>query len=615
MTSLLLWMLENCCSRSNYLFQKGFSILFITVCALPILKGQQTYVVGDGNYEGVTVTTSSSKNPTNGYETLFADGSSKQNLVTTSRFLGQATLGADLETIEYVYGQGVESWLENQFDTTRSFYIEDLTRELTILELDSVFTNGGNVSRIEPEQRYWQTAWWQYTMTSPDIVRNRIALALSEIFVVSEVPRLGDYPLALANYYDMLLDHAFGNFRTLLEAVTLHPAMGVYLTHMNNPKSDPFLNRFPDENYAREVMQLFTIGLYELNNDGSRMVDDLGNWIPTYDNDDISEFARVFTGLTWGDAYLFGQEPQTELSFTYAMQMEDRWHEPGEKELLNGFTIPNQYPVDGMSDIQLALDNLFNHPNVGPFIGHKLIQRLVKSNPSPEYIERVANAFNDNGSGERGDMKAVITAILMDPEARGCDATRSSFAGMLREPIVRYAHVCRAFNAYNESGLYRNEMKSFGQKLFQRPLGSPSVFNFFAPDYQPIGSIEEAGLVAPEFQITNSVSIVGYINKLHEWIIEDNKVMEYFNLFGGEQNRDQHLVNLNLTDELAMIEAGEIDQMIERINLILMHGQMTEETRNTIRNAVVNYPDSMVELKVKVAIFLAMISPDYLIIR
>ena len=614
MTSLLLWMLGNGCSRSNYSLARSITLL-LSMGLLSITNGQQTYVIGDGNYDGVTVTVSSSVNPTNGYETLFADGSDKQNLVTTSRFLGQATLGADFETIESVYEEGIAGWLENQFSTGRGFYIEDLTRELTILELDSVFTSGGNVSRIEPEQRYWQTAWWQYTMTSPDLVRNRIALALSEIFVVSEVPRLGDYPLALANYYDMLLDNAFGNFRDLLEAVTLHPAMGVYLTHMNNPKADPLLNRFPDENYAREVMQLFTIGLYELNNDGTRIVDDQGNWIPTYDNDDISEFAKVFTGLTWGDAYLFGQEPQTELSFTYAMQMEDRWHEPGEKELLNGFTIPNQYPVNGMSDIQLALDNLFNHPNVGPFIGHKLIQRLVKSNPSPNYVKRVANTFNDNGVGVRGDMKAVVRAILMDPEARSCDATQSSFAGMLREPIVRYAHVCRAFNAYNESGQYRNAMESFGQKLFQRPLGSPSVFNFFSPEYQPIGAIEEAGLVAPEFQITNSVSIVGYINKLHEWIIEDNKVMEYYNLFGGEQNRDQHRVNLNITHELAMMEAGEVDQMIERINLILMHGQMTEETRNTIRTAVVSYPDSMLALKVKIAIFLAMVSPDYLIIR
>ena len=595
-------------------------LLELLLCiSLPLLlpqqgRSQSTQTIGDGRYPGVTVTSSSSVNPTNGYETLEADGGVKQNLVSASRFLGQSTLGADLELIQAVNAQGIEKWLESQLGTERAFYIEDFTRELTIMELDSVLTNGGNVGRVNPEQRYWQTAWWQYTMTSPDLVRSRVALALSEIFVVSEVPRLGEYPLALANYYDMLMNHAFGNFRELLEAVTYHPAMGVYLTHMNNPKSAPEHNRFPDENYAREVMQLFTIGLYELNPDGSRKTDENGNWIPTYDNDDISEFAKIFTGFTWGDAFLFGQEAQTELSFTYRMQVEDKWHEPGEKSLLNGFTVPASGTVDGDQDVALALDNLFNHPNVGPFIGHKLIQRLVTSNPSPGYIERVTAAFDDNGQGVRGDLKAVIRAILLDPEARSCGATESSFAGMLREPIVRYTHLCRAFNAYNEYGTYRNTMSTFSAKLFQKPLGSPSVFNFFQPDYQPIGAIEEAGLVAPEFQITNSVSIVGYVNRLHTWVMEESNVMENFRLFSGE-HLDGYRVKLELDDEMQMIENGEVDQFIERLNLLLMHGQMTEETREIIRTAITSYPETMPETRARIGIFLTMISPDYLIIR
>lgn len=590
------------------------SLFVVFYISIGVLSGQ-SYIIGDGQYDGVKVTTSHSVNQTNGYETLASDGAEIHNLVTTSRFLGQATLGANFDTIQSVYEQGIDVWLEKQFETPRGFIIEDFTRELTILALDSTFTRGGNVNRIQPLKEFWQTSWWQYTMTAPDLVRNRVALALSEIFVVSEVPRLDDYPLALANYYDMLLDLSFGNFRDLLESVTFHPAMGVYLTHMNNPKSDPLINRFPDGNYAREVMQLFTIGLYELNEDGSRKTDAEGNWIPTYDNDDITEFSKVFTGFTWGDTYLFGQDQQTELSYTFPMQMVDRWHEPGEKKLLNGFTIPNAYPVDGLNDVKLALDNLFNHPNVGPFIGHKLIQRLVKSNPSPAYIARVTQAFNDNGEGVRGDMKAVIRAILMDPEARDCEATRSSFDGMLREPIVRYTQICRAFNAFSESGLYRNSMNTFYQKLFQRPLGSPSVFNFFQPDYQPIGSIEEAGLVAPEFQITNSVSIVGYINQVHDWLLETNRAMEYYSIFSGEDRDNSKRVNLDLTKEIEMVESGQTEQFIEQLNLVLMHGQMSEETRATIRQAMEGFPEDEVTLKTKMAVFLTMISPDYLIIR
>ena len=616
MTSLLLRVMSG--ALTAYIYPKVSRLLYIAVCFLPLREGwaQPTYPIGNGSYNGVTVTTSSSVNRTNGYETLEGQGVAtvKQNLVAASRFLGQSTLGANMALIREVNEQGIEPWLEAQFDVERAFSIEEFTRELTILELDSVLTNGGNVGRVNPEQHYWQTAWWQYTMMSPDLVRSRVALALSEIFVVSEVPRLREYPLALANYYDMLMNHAFGNFRDLLEAITYHPAMGVYLTHMNNPKSAPAFNRFPDENYAREIMQLFTIGLYELNADGSRKTDADGNWIPTYDNNDITEFAKVFTGFTWGDAFLFGKGPQTELSFTYRMQMEDRWHESGEKKLLNGVVIPEEYPVDGNQDVARALDNLFNHPNIGPFIGHKLIQRLVTSNPSPGYIERVTAAFNDNGQGVRGDLQAVIRAILLDPEARLCDGLESSFTGMLREPIVRYTHVCRAFNTFTENGMYRNTMSTFSQKLFQKPLGSPSVFNFFQPDYQPIGSIEEAGLVAPEFQITNSVSIVGYVNQAHIWIIESGNVMENFRLFGGEQVNG-YRSHLDLTEELAMIENGETDQFIEHLNLLLMHGQMTEETRETIRTTVNAYPDSMPETRVRMGIFLSIISPDYLIIR
>lgn len=589
-------------------------LLAITLGWFPaLLYAQNPLYIGEGRTGGVQIR--SSDTTTAQPESTLDGLGLLPNLNAASRFLGQATLGADMETIQATAQQSFPEWLEEQFARPRSFRLEDLTRDLTIMALDSTFAMGGNPNRIEPRLHYWHTAWWQYTMTAPDLLRARVALALSEIFVISEVPELGDYPLALANYYDMLLDHAFGNFRDLLEAVTLHPAMGVYLTHLNNPKADPALNRFPDENYAREVMQLFTIGLYMLNPDGTQMLDDNGRPIPTYDNGHIYELAKVFTGLSFGDTYLFGQDPQSEQSFLVPMRMFDSWHQDGPKGLLLGDTIPDRPRVDGMADIRAALDNLFQHPNVGPFIGRLLIQRLVKSNPSPEYIARVTQAFNDNGQGVRGDLKAVIRAILLDPEARDCYFTQDPWQGMLREPIVRYTQLCRAFNAANEEGLFRNAMDDFYRATFQRPLASPSVFNFFQPDYQPIGPVADNDLVAPEFQITNSVSITGYANLLHEWLIYNHDPMEFRSIFSGEKRTDARRTYLDLQDEIALGEIGELGQVIERLNLILAHGQLSQATRSFIYDTITKMETEGPEDQVRLALFLIMVSPDYLVLR
>lgn len=577
------------------------------------LLAQMPVVIGSGNTDSVSVTTSHNEGGGTGVETLDGEGF-LPNETAASRFLAQAALGADLESILAMSEMSYAEWIDSQFVTPKSFDILQYTKDITKEAVDSTFAMGGDPNDIRPRLWFWHSAWWQYIMTSPDLLRARVGLALSEIFVVSEVPELNDVPLALADYYDMLLDNSFGNFRDMLEDVTYHPAMGIYLTHMNNPKSDSTLNRFPDENYAREVMQLFTIGLYELNNDGTRKLDGAGDPIPTYDNAAIQEFAKIFTGFTWGDAFAFGQDPQSELSFTISMQVDDAWHEPGAKTLLNGTVVPDRNPVDGEADISDALDNLFNHPNVGPFIAYKLIQRLVTSNPSPEYIDRVASAFNDNGQGVRGDMKAVIRAILLDPEARDCALVHDPYHGMLREPITRWTHVCRAFNAFSQKGVYRNDMDDFYQNTFQRPLGSPSVFNFFSPEYQPIGPIQQADLVAPEFQITNSVTIVGYANRMYDWIMRDNRAMEYRDIFSGEWNDDKY-VNLELSDELALDEVSDVPELLERLNLILFHGQMTGDTRELIQSALEQVPQNNWEIRVRMAIFLSMISPDYLIFR
>jgi uncharacterized protein (DUF1800 family) len=589
------------------------SALVVVGIILPFFTfGQAPIRIGGGNTGGVQVRSSDQQQ--HDPETTF-DGLGKQpNLSAASRFLGQATLGANYETIVAASQMGYAEWLNNQFETPRAFYLEDLTKQLTATALDSAITSGEDPNRVEPRLHYWHTAWWQYTMTSPDLLRARVALALSEVFVISEVPELGERPLALANYYDMLLDHAFGNYRELLEAITLHPAMGIYLTHVNNPKANPALNRFPDENYAREVMQLFSIGLYMLNPDGSYILDEKGQPVPTYNNENIQELAKVFTGLSFGDNYLFGQEALSEQSYLHPMWMFNSWHEPGAKVLPLGDTIPDRNPVDGMADLHDALDHLADHPNVGPFIGRLLIQRLVKSNPSPEYIARVSAAFADNGNGVRGDLKAVIRAILLDPEARDCYYVNDPWQGMLREPLVRYTQLCRAFNASNEDGLYRNRMDDFYRATFQRPLASPSVFNFFQPDYQPIGPVADNNLVGPEFQITNSVSITGYANLLHQWLVFNQEVME-FRSIAGEDKTDERRIYLDLDEEIEMAENGQLAQVIERFNLVLAHGQLSEINRQLILNTVNAMENEDPEDQLRLALFFIMVSPDYLILK
>ncbi len=585
-------------------------------CIPILLQGQTPVTLGAGNSDNITITTSHTNGAYSPANTIDGQGF-LANLEATSRFLGQATLGMSYDELVAASELSYTEWLDQQFATSGIFSIEQRTREITQMAVDSTYAMGGDPNDVAPRRWYWHTAWWEYTMESPDLLRNRVALALSEIFVISEKSILEDRPLALANYYDMLLHNAFGNFRDLLEDVTYHPAMGVYLTHMNNPKSDPLYFRFPDENYAREIMQLFTIGLYELNLDGTRQTDVDGNFIPTYDNVAIQEFSKVFTGFTWGDAFAFGQNPNSRFSYLTPMQVFDSWHESGPKYLLNNYIVPDRNPVDAAADISDALDNLFNHPNVGSFIAYRLIQRLVKSNPTPDYVARVATAFNDNGQGVRGDMMAVIKAVLLDEEARNCNAVTDPLGGMLREPMVRYAHVCRAFNANVGFGFYRNYMETFYQSTLQRPLASPSVFNFFQTDYQPLGVMEEANLVGPEFQITNTVTVSGYANMLHDWIY-DEYPMQYWDFFSDEHFSEDKIVRLDLSPELIMGDEENLSNLIERLNLIFLHGNLSRASRNTIYETVSQLPagtDFEIEMRAKLCIYLVLISPDYMIMN
>ncbi len=591
-----------------------FTTQFMTRCPLFLLclfitagSLSQNYIdyVGAGHLRGVTITTSHDTASKNGLQTGSGEGL-MPDLEAASRFLAQATLGADYETIESVAQMGISAWLDNQFSLP-VHHLEPYIDALVQMRIDSFNANGETYDDSKPGNLF-RFSWWQKVMTAPDILRHRIALALSEILVVSEFSDFGHIAYALGNYYDILSDHAFGNYRDLLLDVTLSQTMGQYLSHWRNPKTDTIANSFPDENYAREFQQLFSIGLYMLNQDGTRQTDGGGNWIPTYSNTEIIEFAKIFTGLGTGGTNSNFWWWQSE-DFQYPMKMFEDYHEPGEKYLHNHTVMGGQ---TGMQDIAEAIDNLFNHPNVGPFIGRLLIQRLVKSNPSKEYISRVAGAFNDNGSGIRGDMKAVIKAILLDEEARDCSWMQDPAHGMLREPIVRYAHICRALNASSPAGDYHNSTYWMMVEVKQRPLGSPSVFNFFLPDHQPKGPIKDLDLVAPEFQIVDASSSIGYINQVYRWSRYTNGIMDINSLYGPWYNfTPDHYVNPDISDEVTI--ANDVNALLNRLDIIFTYGNMSQGTRDLIYNAVNSLSDPTD--RVDLAIYLIMISPDYCVMK
>lgn len=538
-----------------------------------------------------------------------------------SRFLAQATLGANTDQITDVVNNGYETWIDTQFTLPKT---ETLTYMWDVI--NAVYQVEDIPLLSTPPFRW---AWWQAVMVNPDQLRQRVAMALSEIMVIStKTDLLEDFSTAVAYFYDLLLTHAFGNFRDLLYAVTLSPAMGYYLSHAGNRKADPATNRFPDENFAREVMQLFSIGLFELNLDGTHQVDGNGDSIPTYTNSDISEFAKVFTGLTYTVSALWAEEeidPNTSAGFAEApmewdntsapLEMYDQFHEPGAKQLLNGFTIPAGQT--GMQDINDAIDNLFNHPNVGPFIGRLLIQRMVKSNPSPAYIARVATAFNDNGSGVRGDMQAVVKAILLDDEARNPTFINDPENGMLREPFVRYTHLCRAFEAFNEEGenLFYNSGESAAEVLGQYPFASPSVFNFFSPDYRPLGPLDSQGLVAPEFQIMTSVTAVTLSNfwdlAVFDWLMEVPEGLEPDDPPGTMMPAVSPVL-LDLDPYWQM--EGDVNALIDAFDLLLTYGTLSAEMRTIIHTALSGLDDDWDEV-IRFAIILFLNCPEYAILK
>ena len=450
-----------------------------------------------------------------------------------SRFLGQAAWGGNPTDIDQVIGWGQEAWLDQQM----AMPIEQtFVQWLVVRGYGSQTAPNAGGAGMMP-------GLWRRLMSNPDLVRQRVALALSEFFVCSAdklITGMGYNQFAVGYYWDILEKNAFGNFRDLLQDVTLSPMMGIYLNTKGNQKADG-KGRVPDQNYAREVMQLFTIGLHELNPDGTEKKDAKGNPIETYTNEDVEGLSKVFTGWNFDQTQDFAVSTdfwQNCRFLSRPMSLNDSLHSPEVKIFLDTTISAN---TNGKDSLKTALDTLFNHTNTGPFFAKQMIQRLVTSNPSSDYVKRVADVFANNGQGVRGDLKAVFKAILLDPEARQLDAggSHSSF-GKLREPMVRFIQWARTFSAvsvkkfdksgkpivgvvpsteYNEEWVISNRIIHTESELGQAPLYAPSVFNFFRPGYTPPNSdIAHQSMLAPEFQILTEPAIVGYVNFMQKTV-------------------------------------------------------------------------------------------------
>jgi len=443
-----------------------------------------------------------------------------------------------------------------------------------------------------------ESEWWQAALTAPDQLRQRVAFALAEIFVISSCPSLP--PPTVVAYQNMLVNDAFTNFSTIMKDVTLSPGMGLYLNMLNSYK--PGNGEIANENYARELLQLFTVGLVLLNPDGTPRLDSSGNMIPAYTQNNVQAFARAFTG--WSFATSTGGSPNPANlpnappvgSLTLPMAPVDAVHDTRtKKRLLNDTVLPGQW---AKQDLSGALQNIFNHPNVGPFVCRQLIQHLVTGDPSPKYVARVAAVFADNGSHVRGDMKAVISAILIDPEARAGDTDATAQGGHLREPVLWLSAVMRGLGFVNNDAAAGNDVvanasyKALGNytaQLGETPYASSSVFNFFPPDYVIPGTT----INAPEFGLEYAGTVAEQLS-LADTVVHNG--ISGFN------------VDLSATSTLGQLAAKPAD-LVDRLGMIFMHDQMSSEMRTTMINHISTLTD--MGQRVRVAVYLVVTSSQY----
>lgn len=623
-----------------------------------------------------------------------------------STFLMQATLGANQELINEVDRLGIESWLNNQLDnqpeTDDNFLgtVKKIWRgktrtggfkQLLSQHYGESNINGEGNNPALPYKYYFRMAWWHKTLlkgstlgadnqidgitqdkkindfdvSQSNLIRHRVAQALSEIIVISDNSVLELDAEGMADFYDLLYKHALGNYSDLLTDVSLHPCMGVYLTHINNRKENIPQRIHPDENYAREIMQLFTIGLFELNDDGSRKKDSAGNDIPTYDNSDIKELARVFTGIKarqylyeWPGANIdvdgfkipfanINKRPvqlSDDVSKVFKilpyvdmlqpMAGDDTYHDLGSKVLLGGkLSLPARNANSGQAtidDISSAVEQLVANPNTAPFIATKLIQQMVTSNPTKAYVKAVADKF-----GPKGDLKSVIREILTYPLHNTVTIGNSGQAvniQKLKSPLLRVTQILRAFNAYNDEKrlwLIGDDIKSY---LSQHTLSSPTVFNFYKPDFVPHGPIEDNGKVAPEFELYNAHTSISYVNMMYDWLFGDALPLVSTQIRKHQTpplpvpelapstllNNTSSKLKLNLTQELKLATKREdYPALIARISLLLI-GKEAPDSQADIMTTLAPYdPSSPTQQPwiVQTVIFMIAISPEFTVLE
>jgi len=497
-----------------------------------------------------------------------------------ARFLIQASFGADMASIAQVQALGIEGWIDQQLALPASLH--------TPL-YDARPAPRDSAQRIG--------VWWDHSVNAPDQLRQRIAFALSEIFVASEDdPTLTTKHRTLSLYYDLLVSGAFGTYRDLLEEVTLSPAMGIYLSMLGNRKAKPGSSQRPDENYAREVMQLFSIGLWELHPDGRQITGPLGEPIPTYDQSTIEETARVLTGWGWNKATPADSIIFAPRDYESRMDLYELEHDAGMKRIIRNEIVPAGQ--GGQADFDQLLDALLFHPNTAPFICRQLIQRLVTSNPSPAYTHRVSSVFIDNGSGQRGDLGAVVKAILLDPEARDPALQSHPLFGRLQEPIVRLTQLLRGVGNDLGGGSFTIPDTAF--YVGQAPLDSKSVFNFFRPDYAASGDIRNARVDSPEFEISSGSQLILQANTMRQILYDGIPV----------ENR---LIRID-TSSLQPLAVNPV-ALVDRLNLLLSGGRASANLRSIVEASVAASPAGLSAQRANTAVQLFSIAPEVLIAK
>ena len=485
-----------------------------------------------------------------------------------ARLLEQSTFGVTAADVAHVQAIGIDAYISEQLAYAPTQYSGySYTPHTAPAGCIGDGSNPPDASSLCARDQYSpfqvQRDFFTHALNNPDQLRQRVAFALSQIMVVSSVQIYEAY--GLADYQNILLNDALGNYRTLLQDVTLSPVMGAYLDMANSDETNAQTGTVPNQNYAREVLQLFSIGLVELNQDGTQQLDATGAPIPTFDGTTIEGFASVFTGWTYPP--LAGAKSQwtNPINFDGTMVSFANHHQPGTKALLNGTTVAaNQTPEE---DLANALDNIFNHPNVGPFIGQRLIQHLVTSNPSPAYVARVAAVFANNGQGVRGDLGAVVRAILTDPEARGAVPATNVF-GHLREPALFITSTLRSMGGQSDGVLPRSASSAMGQPIF-----SPeTVFSFYPPSYQ----IPGAQTLGPEFGIANAATALARANFINTVITQ-----------GGAAPDSTVTGSTGTTISLTpFASAGSNTALIAQLNQTLMHGSLPTDASNVILTAI-----------------------------